>query len=133
MDDTNKITSTPATPQAPAQPSTLTQDKEAALKAKYADKKLYRVGVTVPIDDDEEQEFSYYFKRPSVPSYDRYVKSVAKAGITKASKAFMLDNVIDEDKERLTADMEEYPGVAISIGNKLTDILGLSDANLKRV
>ena len=28
----------------------------------------------------------------------------------------MLDAVVDEDKERLTADMEEYPGVSISIG-----------------
>lgn len=48
--------------------------------------------------------------------YDRYVKTAAKVGITKASKVFMLDAVVDEDKERLTADMEEYPGVSISIG-----------------
>ena len=46
----------------------------------------------------------------------------------------MLDAVIDEDKERLTGDMEEYPGVAISIGNKLTEILGLTNtANLKKL
>lgn len=47
------------------------------------------------------EEFSYYFKRPTVPSYDRYIKTAAQ-GITKASKAFMLDAVIDEDAERLT-------------------------------
>jgi len=107
-------------------------DKEAVLKAKYG--KVYRVGITVPVDDEEEMEFSYHFKRPTVPSYDRYVKSAAKAGITKASKTFMLDSVVDEDRERLTGDMEEYPGVAITIGNKLTDILGLTDtANLKKL
>ena len=38
------------------------------------------------------------------PSYDRYIKTAAQ-GITKASKAFMLDAVIDEDAERLTKDL----------------------------
>ena len=93
----------------------------------------YRVGITVPVDDESEKEFSYYFKRPTVPSYDRYIKTAAQ-GITKASKAFMLDAVIDEDAERLTKDMEENPGIAISIGNKLTEILGLTGtANLKKL
>jgi hypothetical protein len=65
--------------------------------------------------------------------YDRYIKTAAQ-GITKASKAFMLDAVIDEDAERLTKDMEENPGIAISIGNKLTEILGLTGtANLKKL
>ena len=100
------------------------RSSEEQLKAKYGGK-LYRVGITVPVDDESEKEFSYYFKRPTVPSYDRYIKPAAQ-GITKASKAFMLDAVIDEDAERLTKDMEENPGIAISIGNKLTEILGLT-------
>lgn len=110
-----------------------TPDAVQAMKDKYGSK-IYKVGVTVPIDDEAEQEFGYYFRRPSIPSYDRYVKTAAKVGITKASKAFMLDAVIDEDRERLTADMEEYPGVAITIGNKLTELLGLTDGvNLKKL
>lgn len=105
---------------------------EEQLKEKYGGK-LYRVGITVPVDDENEQEFSYHFKRPSVPSYDRYIKT-ASQGITKASKTFMLDAVIDEDRERLTKDMEENPGIAITIGNKLTEILGLTNtANLKKL
>ena len=97
------------------------RSSEEQLKAKYGGK-LYRVGITVPVDDESEKEFSYYFKRPTVPSYDRYIKTAAQ-GITKASKAFMLD-----------ADMEENPGIAISIGNKLTEILGLTGtANLKKL
>ena len=104
-----------------------------ALKQKYGGK-VYKVGVTVPIDDESEQEFSYFFKRPSVPSYDRYIKTASKVGITKASKAFMQDAVVEEDRERLTADMEEYPGVAITIGNKLTELLGLTHGvNLKKL
>lgn len=108
-------------------------DKIEELKRKYGGK-VYQVKVTVPVDDESEQEFSYHFKRPSVPSYDRYVKTAAKVGITKASKAFMLDAIVDEDRERLTADMEEFPGVAITIGNKLTELLGLTDGvNLKKL
>ena len=108
-------------------------DKIEELKRKYGGK-VYRGKVTVPVDDESEQEYSYHFKRPSVPSYDRYVKTAAKVGITKASKTFLLDAVVDEDKERLTADMEEFPGVAITIGNKLTELLGLTDGiNLKKL
>ena len=58
----------------------------------------------------------------------------SKIGMTKASKTFMLDAVVDEDRERLAADMEEYPGVAITIGNKLTELLGLTDGvNLRKL
>ena len=105
-------------------------EKFDELKAKYG--KVYRVGMTIPVDDDTEKEYAYHFKRPSVPSYDRYIKSAAQAGITKASKVFMLDAVVDEDRERLLSDMEENPGIAITIGNKLTEILGMTNTvNLK--
>ena len=108
-------------------------DKIEALKQRYGGK-VYQVRVTVPLDDESEQTFSYFFKRPSVPSYDRYIKTAAKIGMTKASKAFMLDAVVDEDKDRLTADMEEFPGVAITIGNKHSELLGLTDGvNLKKL
>ncbi len=124
MENTEKANGTPTT-------ATAAQSEEA-LKAKYG--KLYRVGVTIPVDDDEEKNFSYYFKRPTVSSYDRFIQTTRKHGITKASRVFMLDAVVDEDRERLKADLEEYPGVGISIGNKLTEILGLTDAtNLKKL
>lgn len=114
--------------------STETQKKKRAeeLKAKYG--MVYSVAMSVPVDDTQEIELSYYFKRPSVPSYDRYIKDAAKSGITKASKVFMLDCVVEEDRERLIVDMEENPGVAITIGNKLTEIMGLTGtANLKKL
>lgn len=109
-----------------------TADVDATLKEKYG--KVYRVGMTVPEDDSKYTELAYHFKRPAVASYDRYVKSASQVGITQASKVFMLDAVIEEDKDRLAADMEEYPGVAITIGGKLTEILGLTNtANLKKL
>lgn len=102
------------------------------LKTKYG--KVYQIGMTIPVDDDEEKEFSYFFRRPSAMSYDRYISTAAKIGIVKASKAFMLDAVVAEDRDRLTGDMEEFPGVAIAVGNRLTEILGLTNTvNLKRL
>lgn len=108
----------------------LVSDEE--LKAKYG--KVYRIGMTVFEDDDRETELVYRFKRPSIASYDRYVKTLSQVGASKASKRFMLDSVVEEDEARLTADAETYPGVAIAIGGKLTDILGLTSAvNLKKL
>ena len=41
---------------------------------------------------------------------------------------------VELDEARLTADDETYPGVAMAIGGKLTDILGLTSAvNLKKL
>lgn len=107
-------------------------DTAETMRQKYG--KVYRVGVNVPVDDETEKELSYYFKRPSIPVYDRFVKTMSKVGISKASKTFILDSVVDEDKDRLTADMEEYPGISITIGNKLGELLGLgNDVNLKKL
>ena len=71
---------------------------EDVLKAKYG--KVYRVGMTIPDDDESEREFTYHFKRPSVASYDRYIASAAKAGMVKASRTFMLDAVVERSEER---------------------------------
>ena len=107
-----------------------TQDQK--MKEQYGC--VYKVGVTIPIDDEKVREFSYYFKRPSIPSYDRYVQSMSKIGPSKASKNFLMDNVVEEDLDRLVADAGEWPAVAISVGNKLMEILGLTDnVNLKRL
>lgn len=109
------------------------QDEKQALKAKYG--KVYRVSCLVREDEDSEPlEFGYYFKRPSIPSYDRYLKSVQQSGMTRASKTFLMDAVVNEDSDRLIADMEEYPGVALTIAGKLTEILGLTNnTNLKKL
>lgn len=58
--------------------STEAQKKKRAeeLKAKYG--MIYSVAMSVPVDDTQEIELSYYFKRPSVPSYDRYIKDARK-------------------------------------------------------
>ena len=67
-------------------------DTTEAMKQKYG--KVYEVGISVPVDDENDQELNYRFKRPPVPVYDRFVKTMSKVGISKASKAFILDSVV---------------------------------------
>jgi isopenicillin N synthase-like dioxygenase len=99
------------------------------LKAKHG--KIYQLDLTISPDDDTEVEVSYIFQRPNNASYDRYIKT-ASAGATKALKTFMLDNIIPEYKAKLEADLEEYPALTLSAGEKLLNMLGLSkSANLK--
>ena len=97
------------------------------LKEKYG--KVYRVGATIEVDDETEKNVEFFFKRPSTASYDRYVKTTAQ-GATKA--VFLFDNVVEESRASLEANLEEFPALALSIGEKLLGMLGLSkQTNLK--
>lgn len=101
-------------------------DPEAAkleeLKAKYS--KVYRVGTEIEVDDETSIEKEYFFKKPSLASYDRYVKTTSN-GATKALKMFLYDSVCEESREALETDLEEYPALAMSIGEKLLSMMGL--------
>lgn len=99
-----------------------------ALKKKYADsgEKIYVVTTTVQVDDDTEEEFEFLFRKPKAASYDRYVKTMSNS-VTKASKSFTSDNIIDEHRELLKNTMEEYPAITISLADKLLRMLGLAD------
>lgn len=112
-------------------PATTTQGATApdksevdALKEKYGGK-VYKVGATIELDDVTEKEVSYFFKRASTASFDRYVKTTA-TGATKALKTFLYDNVTEESRSQLERDLEEYPALTLTIGEKLLGQLGLS-------
>jgi Protein of unknown function (DUF2765). len=108
------------------------KDALQVLKEKYG--RVYRIGVKVAEDDDTYKELTYTFRRPTTPSYDRYLKNSSKVGMSQASKDFALDCVTDEDRAAFAADVEEFPGIALSISNKLTDMLGLNDSvNLRKL
>ena len=98
------------------------------LKEKYSgtDEKIYTVTTTVQVDDDTEEEFSYLFRKPKPASYDRYVKTISNS-VTKASKSFVFDNIIDEQRDELKKTVEEYPAITISLADKLLRMLGLAD------
>lgn len=98
-------------------------------KEKYG--KVYQVSVAVQPDDFTTVDFEYFFKKPNTASFDRYVKSVSQSS-TKALKMFILDNIVEEQSAKIEKDLEEYPALALSVGEKLLNMLGLSkDVNLK--
>ena len=99
-----------------------------ALKKKYAasEEKVYTVVTTVQVDDETEEEFTFLFRKPKPASYDRYVKTISNS-VTKASKSFAFDNIIDEQREELKKTVEEYPAITISLADKLLRMLGLAD------
>lgn len=99
-----------------------------SLKKKYvgADEKVYTVVTTVQVDDETEEEFTFLFRKPKPASYDRYVKTMSNS-VTKASKSFAFDNIIDEQRDMLKETVDEYPAITISLADKLLRMLGLAD------
>lgn len=99
-----------------------------SLKKKYSgtDEKIYTVTTTAQVDDDTEEEFTYLFRKPKPASYDRYVKTISNS-VTKASKSFVFDNIIEEQRDGLKKTVEEYPAITISLADKLLRMLGLAD------
>ena len=105
------------------------------LRSKYkeADGKIYEIETSIQEDDENETTLDFIFRKPGTPSYDRYVKTSGTSG-TKALKVFVTDNICEEQREELKAAMEEYPALAISLGEKLLNMLGLSkDTTVKKL
>lgn len=92
-------------------------------------KNLYKVIASFETAEDTRTEKEYQFKKPSISSYDRYVKTLSKSP-TKAGRTFVIDNVVEEQKEKLLSDLEQFPAIAITISDKLLSMLGLGDATL---
>lgn len=101
--------------------------KELREQLKGTDEKYYEVTVTLQVDDETEEDMTYFFRKPKTPSYDRYLKTVQTSN-SKALTAFCLDNIHPDQRETLEADFKEYPAMALSVGEKLLAMLGLSKA-----
>ena len=52
------------------------EERMERLRKKYKemDGKIYEITTTIQEDDDEETEFDFIFRKPGVPSYERYAK-----------------------------------------------------------
>ncbi len=100
-------------------------DKEM-LKKKYG--KVYQISASFAEDDETEEEIkvSFIFKKPLTASLNRYLRTASK-NMTGSTTAFLLDNIIPEQKEELEKKIGEYPALTIGIGQKLLNVLGLSD------
>lgn len=100
------------------------QDTDA-LKKKYGD--VYEIGTVVDDDDvNEGRRLSYYFRKPSVASFNRYLKTASK-NMASATTAFVVDNIIEEQREPFERECNTYPGLALGLGQKLLSAIGLGD------
>lgn len=107
------------------------KNKVDEMKEKYG--KVYQVKMTLEPDDDTQIELDYIFMKPKTASFERYMKNNSN-GMVKALRRFMLDNIVEEQRERLEADMEEYPALTLSVGEKFMYMLGLAkDTNLTKL
>lgn len=95
-----------------------------ALKKQHG--KIYQITTELVEDDENVTEKRYIFTKPKTASYDRYIKTASK-GATKALQAFLLDNIIPDQQNELEKDLEEYPALTLGVGEKLLNLLGLSN------
>jgi hypothetical protein len=111
------------------------EERMERLRKKYKemDGKIYEITTIIQEDDDEETEFDFIFRKPGVPSYERYAK-LSGTSTVKALKTFVLDNICEEQNAELKDTLEEYPAMGISLGEKLLNMLGLSkDTRVKKL
>lgn len=91
------------------------------IKKKYP--KVYEIEIE---NEDLEQTFTYYFMKPSTPSFNRALKTMSKQSL-QAMNDFTTDNIIPELLEKYKEDIKNYPALAFTAGQKLMGLLGLSD------
>lgn len=96
-----------------------------AVKNKYGE--AYEIATTVDEDDENEgRKLTYYFRRPSTASFNRYLKTAGK-NMAASTTAFVLDNIVDEQLDAFKRECEKYPGLALGLGQKLLSAIGLGD------
>lgn len=85
--------------------------------------KIYKLDIEI---EEIEVNFTYYFKKPNMTSFNRALKTASKKNY-EAMRAFTLENIVDEQRTQFTEDLEDYPGLAMMAGNKLFAMLGVTD------
>lgn len=98
-----------------------------ALKKKYGPGEIYQIDVTVDEDDENTGRIlRFIFKRPSTASFNRYLKTASK-NMAVSTTNFVMDNIVDEHSQALKKESEQYPGLALNIGQKLLTSIGMGD------
>lgn len=102
------------------------------LKSKYGE--LYQIDTVVDEDDERTGRIlRFVFRRPNVASFNRYLKTASK-NMAASTTTFVMDNIIEEQKNNFEEEAAVYPGLALGVGTKLLSALGLSDnVNFKKL
>ncbi|GAB6170785.1 hypothetical protein JCM15765_02630 [Paradesulfitobacterium aromaticivorans] len=93
------------------------------MKAKYPEKQLYRVPVTIETEDGQEIQKEFYFERPKTMDIDRLLKEIGTRP-SVAIKNYLLGLAVDECREELQAVFREYPMLHTQIADKLNGLAG---------
>ncbi|MDL2288270.1 hypothetical protein LJC32_02695 [Oscillospiraceae bacterium OttesenSCG-928-F05] len=93
-----------------------------------AEERRYKLTLQLEPEEDNFITLTYTFRKPTIGSYNRYVKSISQ-NAHKAAEAFLFDNIVEEDSNRLKKDLEEYPALALSASEKLLAMLGLAKSS----
>lgn len=103
-----------------------------ALKKKYGT--IYQIDVMVDEDDENEgRALRFLFRRPTTASFNRYLKTANKNMATSTAN-FVMDNIVDEQRDGLQKESDQYPGLALNIGTKLLSAIGMGDnVNFKKL
>ncbi|MCL4514152.1 MAG: hypothetical protein M1379_00935 [Firmicutes bacterium] len=99
--------------------------KEQIEKWKKEFEGVYELRAETDDDKPEEVPLTLYFKRPGREELSRFAKSAAGETL-KATSQFVFDCRLYPDEQVLRKLFEEKPGLAISIGNKLSEIVGVN-------
>lgn len=70
-------------------------------------------------------EKTFRFRRPDLDRLDRYMRAAPK-GVTKASIQLARDIVVDEDRDEWNAVVQDKPGHAAQLANKVLEDLGFA-------
>lgn len=98
------------------------------LKSKYG--KIYEITIE---NEEIDRTFVFYFKNPTAMSYNRLIKNISKRALSSMTD-FTLDNIVPEVSEQYKDVLKEYPAVAMSFGEKLMSLLGISsDVTVKKL
>lgn len=96
-----------------------------SLKKKYG--AIYQIDVTVDEDDENDGRIlRFIFQRPTTASFNRYLKTASK-NMAVSTTNFVMDNIVEEHRSVLQKESEQYPGLALNIGQKLLSAIGMGD------
>lgn len=95
------------------------------LKERYG--VLYEIGVTVDADDTTDgRTITFIFCRPNTAAFNRYLKN-AKKNMAASTEVFTADCIIQEQRAEFEEECRKYPGLALSMGSKLLEAIGMGD------
>lgn len=101
-------------------------------KQKYGE--VWGVDAELGRDDvNDGKIITFIFKRPTTASFNRYLKTANK-NMASATELFVKDNLIEEHVTMFQEYCKTYPGLALGIGQKLLEAIGLGDnINFKKL